>query len=149
MRFVGDTMGKAFDAMQKDAKKKGSTLAEKQARQLKAIARNVSKKVAPTDADIDAVLAKYGRRIKRKKGKTVEQEIERRKKKVGVMSKIWVTKNLVTKTNSLGIPIVNKAGYSAKQDAKHNILKRAMNHQGAAFQKALNRYAEKVTKGFK
>lgn len=149
MRFDPSGLSQAFDRMQKAAQDKGSDLATAQAKQLKAVSMNISRKEAPTREEITAIGMKLkGRLHRRKPGWTWQKELAARLRNINTLTRHWNTGKVENKRNSVGIPIENTVDYSGGQEDKKHILERAMKAQEGRFRQKLEYFAKQVTSVF-
>lgn len=149
MRFDPSGMKRAFERMEKTSQDKGKKLSGDQARFFVAVCRRLGWKLAPTKEELVAVGQRLGNRVKRPKGKTVEQEIKRRIRMRGAYARSWMIDHVESAKWRIRIWIKNRTNYSGILESEKHVAEQAANIVGGRFKGRLERYAKQVTYSFK
>ncbi len=145
MKFDPSGLNRAFERMEKTAHSKGKDLAVQQGNFFNSMARKIGWEIAPTRDELEAVFRKLNGRMKRAKGKTPLQELERRKRARGTFARGWHVLKLESLRGRIRIWIGNDVKYSGIVEDQHDTTKKAGQIVQGRFRGKLDRYAKQVT----
>jgi len=148
MRFDPSGLKNAFDRMEDGAKSHGKTLAEEQSQFFLKIMKQESWKIAPTVATLNEVANRLKWKLKRKKGVTPGQELQRRIRARGTFARGWKIVKTESKGFTIRIWMVDDSAQSAKVDAMKNVSDKAEKITGKSYKTKLDKLAGKVTSIF-
>lgn len=149
MRFDPSGLKRAFDRMEKSSKSRGKKLSGDQGRFFVAVCRRLGWKLAPSKEELQALVQRLGNRVKRPKGKTVQQEIARRIRMRGAYARSWMIDRVEHSGFIIRVWIHNRTNYSGILEQEKHVAEQAANIVGGRFQSRLQRYAKQVTDSFK
>lgn len=148
MRFDPSGLKQAFDRMEEGAESHGKTLAEDQSKFFLKHMKKESWKVAPTPSTLNSVAERLKGRLKRKKGVTPMEELQRRMRARGTFARGWA----ITKTEQAGYRIriwmVDSSSQSGKVDDEKKVSNKAERITGKSYKSKLDKLADKVTSIF-
>ena len=145
MKFDPSGLKRAFDRMDKSAQTKGKTMAEDQGNLLLKTMKVESWKVAPTSSELNATAAKLKGRLKRKKGTTPLEELNRRHRARGIFARKWEITKTKRSKYKIQIWMIDNANQSAKVDAIKKVTDKAERKTGRSYTEKLNKLADQVT----
>jgi PAB1-binding protein PBP1 len=148
MRFDPSGLHQAFDRMQDASKKRGKTMADQQAQFFLRELRKQGRLIAPTVETLVDVAAQLGNRLKRKKGKTVEQELKRRIRARRTFSRSWKITKIESERFRIRIWMMNFSNESGKVDDKKKTAEKAEKVVGSKFKDRLNKLTDSITSTF-
>lgn len=137
-----------MDRMRDSAAAKGKDLAKQQGEFFLRDMKRESWEIAPTPAELSAVAEKLKWRLKRKKGKTPGQELQRRIRARGTMARGWKITRIDSQKYRIRIWLEDDVGYSGKVDAEKGVTDKAEKKRGGEWKKKLDQLAERVTRDF-
>jgi hypothetical protein len=148
MIFDSSGLYQAFDRMQDASRKRGKTMADQQAEYflLELIKQGVL--IAPTIETINEVAARLGNRLKRPKGKTIDQERRRRIRARKTFGRSWAISDIKSQRFSIEIWMTNFSNESGKVDEKKRTAEKAEKIIGSRFKDRLNKLADSITSVF-
>lgn len=145
MRFDPSGLKQAFDRMDNAAQKRGKTMAEDQGNFFLKTMKKESWKVAPTPATLNEVAARLQGRLKRKKGTTPMEELQRRMRARGTFSRGWKITKVERAKYRIRIWMVDEAKQSAKVDSEKKVSDKAEKITGKSYKSKLDKLADQVT----
>lgn len=149
MRFDVSGMKRAFERMEQTAQNRGKSLAKDQGGFFLRMAKRLGWQLAPSKEELLALKNEYGNRLRRKKGRTVDQEVARRVRARGAYAKSWMFDRIESNKYRIRIWIKNRTNYSGLLERQKHVAARAAAMVGGRFQEKLKRYAKQVTDAFK
>lgn len=144
MRFDPSGLQRAFEKMDDAARNHGKTMAEDQGNFFLKTMKQESWKIAPTPATLNEVAAKLQWRLKRKKGVTPAEELQRRMRARGTFARGWRITKVDRARYKIRIWMIDDAKQSGKVDAEKNVSNKAEKITGRSYKNKLNKLADKV-----
>jgi hypothetical protein len=112
------------------------------------IMKEESWKIAPTPQKLNDVAKRLKWRLKRKKGVTAGQELQRRIRSRGAFARQWKIVKIKSSGFRIRIWMVDESNESAKVDAKKNVSDKAEKLTGRSYKTKLDKLADQVTSTF-
>lgn len=148
MKFDPSGLYQAFDKMQDASRKKGKTMADQQSQFFLNELRKQGRLIAPTIETINEVAAKLGNRLKRPKGRSIDQERRRRIRARKTFSRSWKITKIESERFRIRIWMINLSNESGKVDDKKKTAEKAEKIVGSKFKARLNKLADSITSTF-
>lgn len=104
--------------------------------------------IAPTIETINEVAAKLGNRLKRPKGRSIDQERRRRIRARKTFSRSWKITSIENERFKIRIWMINLSNESGKVDDKKKTAEKAEKIVGSKFKDRLNKLADSITSTF-